>query len=308
MRVSRDQHLERTLLDKLNLFQQTTPLPGIANQPEQSAFIRQLVDSIRRIKYVTVIRDKVNSISCIDPTLDGFNPIKAAAFHRSNGNSEEACWLVFLLTHFGKNKYSGWQLVKDVYGQMEQGVFDWHQAVNNPQALGVWIDQQQTTLKARGGNFGNHRKYQSLDNNHTGRTISSYIEWIGPANLHSVKFLQLEPDNANPKLRFNTFYKNMKYVHGFGRTAIFDYLTMLGKLNLVDVEPDSVYMIGATGPFDGGNLLFTGNKEGHLSRIQLNDLLATLDRQLNIPFGMQILEDAICNWQKNPARYVYFNG
>ena len=79
---------------------------------------------------------------------------------------------------------------------------------------------------------------------------------------------------------------------------------MVGKLKLIDIEPDSVYMEGATGPYDGGKLLFGGNP----SRNQLDSWLAELESHLEINFGMQVLEDAICNWNKSPGIYKYFGG
>ncbi|WDF55243.1 alpha-glutamyl/putrescinyl thymine pyrophosphorylase clade 3 protein [Mucilaginibacter sp. KACC 22063] len=308
MRLSRDIELETSLVSSLKAFQNTTPLLGIANQPELDCFVKQLVDSVRRIQYVTTIRDKINTPSCVNPNLGGFNPIKAAAFHHANGNSEEASWLVFLATHFGKNKASGWQLLQDVYGTLGMGIFDWQQACQSPRGLGIWIDNNKNQLKANGGNFGNHRKYQSLKVNNTGQTISSYIDWIGKTKSHLVKFLQLEPNQANPKIRFRAFYNSMLQVYGFGRTAVFDYLTMMGKLQLIDVEPDSVYMIGATGPFKGGRLLFTGSCNASITRRQMDRMLSSLNQHLGIPFGMQVLEDALCNWQKSPNQYIYFSG
>jgi len=50
----------------------------------------------------------------------------------------------------------------------------------------------------------------------------------------------------------------MNDVERFGRTAKFDYLTMVGKLGLAAIEPGSTYMQGATGPLKGARLLFGG--------------------------------------------------
>ncbi|RZK64509.1 MAG: hypothetical protein EOO85_29645, partial [Pedobacter sp.] len=294
MRISRNLALENTLRARLSTYVITNPLLGIVNPNRLDAFIKQLVDSIRRIEYVTIVRNKVNSPTCVDPNIIGFNPIKAAAFHHAAGNHEEACWLVFLLTHFGKNKTSGWRLITEAYSMGGTGIADWNQVQNNPQILGQWIANNEHIIKANGGNFGNHRKYQSLEMIHTGRTISSYVNWIGPAGSHAVKFAQLEPAITNPQTRFRAFSKSMKAVHGFGRTGIFDYLTMIGKLGLADIEPDSVYMQGATGPFIGGQLLFTNSTAQTISRPHLDQRLLHLNNHLNIPFGMQVLEDAIC--------------
>jgi hypothetical protein len=65
----------------------------------------------------------------------------------------------------------------------------------------------------------------------------------------------------------------MRAVASFGRTARFDYLTMVGKLGLAGIEPGSTYMQGATGPFTGACLLFTGRRIAGLSRRVLDQLL-----------------------------------
>jgi hypothetical protein len=308
MRASRDSVLEADLNSKLSSFENIIPLPGISEAAERRSFVRQLVDSIRRIKYVTLIRDKSNSTSAVDPIIGKFNPIKAAAFHCAQGNYDEASWLVFLITHFGKNKFTEWQLVQDVYGTLGTGIWAWQQVCLSPDALGQWIDQNASLLKSRRSNFGNHRKYQSLNFKHTGKTIISYVDWIGQQHAHAIKFSQLEQSQVNPQKRFRTFYNSMQAVHGFGRTARFDYLAMMGKLQLIDIEPDSVYMKEATGPYAGGQLLFTGSTKGNISREDLDQILSDLNDHLCIAFGMQVLEDALCNWQKNPKQYIYFRG
>jgi hypothetical protein len=45
-----------------------------------------------------------------------------------------------------------------------------------------------------------------------------------------------------------------------------------------------------------------------VSRKQVEDWLTSLDKVLGLPFGMQILEDAICNWQKTPNKFKHFRG
>jgi hypothetical protein len=100
----------------------------------------------------------------------------------------------------------------------------------------------------------------------------------------------------------------MNAVIRFGRTAKFDYLTMVGKLQLAAIEPGSTYMGGATGPLRGAKLLFGGNISANISKKTLEEWLIELESHLGLFFGMQILEDALCNWQKSPDRYVYFGG
>jgi len=168
----------------------------------------------------------------------------------------------------------------------------------------------QDQLKAL-GNFGNHRKYQSLDAfklSGTGSAIGSYIEWIGEEQDHQGLIKKMQSESNSSKKLFRTLYNSMKAVVSFGRMARFDYLTMIGKLQLAPIEPDSFYMDGATGPKAGAKLLFFGNKNINVSTEELNDLVNQLDSHLKLYFGMQVLEDSLCNWQKSPEKYVHFIG
>jgi hypothetical protein len=88
---------------------------------------------------------------------------------------------------------------------------------------------------------------------------------------------------------------------GFGRLARFDYLTMVGKLELAPIRPGSAYIKGSTGPLLGAKLLF-----GDGSATNLDKWVVQLDRKLQV--GMQVLEDSLCNWQKSPDQFKSFQG
>jgi hypothetical protein len=98
----------------------------------------------------------------------------------------------------------------------------------------------------------------------------------------------------------------MSSVRRFGRIAKFDYLTMLGKLGLAPIEPGSAYLGEATGPKRGAQLLFQGSLNAKVPTRDLDTWLNELEEALGV--GMQVLEDAICNWQKSPRRFVHFRG
>jgi hypothetical protein len=106
---------------------------------------------------------------------------------------------------------------------------------------------------------------------------------------------------------FDALYRSMEAVASFGRTGRFDYLTMLAKLNLADIEPGSTYMTGATGPLAGAHLLFGTTRRTATPR-QLDAWLVQLEATLGVEMGMQVLEDSLCNWQKSPALFVPFRG
>jgi hypothetical protein len=96
----------------------------------------------------------------------------------------------------------------------------------------------------------------------------------------------------------------MRVVTRFGRTARFDYLTMVDKLGLAPITPGSAYLQGSTGPVEGARLLFGGSRTAVLSPTELDRWLGDLDARLHV--GMQVLEDALCNWQKSPGRFEAF--
>ena len=111
---------------------------------------------------------------------------------------------------------------------------------------------------------------------------------------------------GDPRRAFDHLYRSMQAVRRFGRTARFDYLTMVGKLGLAQIEPGSAYIQGSTGPVVGARLLFAGRKDADLSASDLDEWLVELDIELEV--GMQVLEDALCNWQKSPMRFQRFRG
>lgn len=308
---SLDKKLYRTLERKLKSFNdKVVPMPGITTQANLHCFICQLIDSIRRVRYIEVIKSRHPSGIYCDASSIFFDPLKAAIWHKNNNNVEEAFWLTFLSTHFGKNRITGWELARGFYGGLEREVYwNWETITADFYAFQMWLAQNQNRLKER-GNFGNHRKYQSIDAykpTGTGSAIRSYIDWVLSYGSHQGIVDSIHSQKLNPREAFQTLYDALDVV-SFGRMAKFDFLTMVGKLGLLNIEPGSTYMYGATGPKDGAKLLFLGNKNGNLSDADINDLLGNLETHLQLHFGMQVLEDALCNWQKSPTSYLYFRG
>jgi len=308
MRAPKDPVLVAKLRADLTTFhQQHFALDGIQTPAAMDCLLLQIEDSIRRIQYVKTVASKPHHANAANPHLAGFNPLNAAAYHLANGNIDEAAWLVFLATHFGKNLRTEWKLVQAVYGGLGGQIWDWPSVCAAPNLIGQWIDANQLQLKAQ-GNFSNHRKYESLKYRITGGAINSYVDWIGPNHSHILKFAQIEPAHATPKTRFKAFYRATRELYRFARMGQFDLLTMMGKMAIADIEPDSVYMQGASGPVTGAKLLFANDKNANISRVVLEQRLGQLEAHLGLTFGMQVLEDALCNWQKSQSHYRYFKG
>ena len=303
-----DLALASDIKQKLTDFNKYIPLPGISNPQNLACLVEQIIDSTRRIKYVTLIKSKTYSSTITDPSQIYFNPLKAAIWHRDQGDTDEAFWLVFLFVHFGKHHIDNWALIRAIYGSLSLGhIWDWKTINSNPGDFKIWLSQNQQRVKEE-GRFGNHRKYETLDAHHpmgTAEILLSYIKWISQYQTHSQMIQNAVIQVGNdPKRLFAYLYKSMSNVIRFGRTAKFDYLTMIGKLELANLEPGSAYISEATGPRRGAKLLFGD----HINAKQLETHLRDLNEYLNLYFGWQVLEDSLCNWQKSPDHYIHFKG
>ncbi|RYZ88511.1 MAG: hypothetical protein EOP06_10845, partial [Proteobacteria bacterium] len=99
-----------------NFESQNRRLKGIRSRTVRNVLLMQMNDAIRRIQYVRQIGSRPISPSRADPWNElMFDPLYAAKLKLQGGNVEEAFWLVYLATHFGKNKTTGWNLARKVY-------------------------------------------------------------------------------------------------------------------------------------------------------------------------------------------------
>lgn len=287
--------------------QDDRPLPGIESEARRRTFVEQLLESIRRIKFITVLRARDICDQRADPRDLLFDPLKAAILQQRRGNVEEAFWLLFLYIHFGKHSKAGWRYARAIYGRLgEGGLWDWPTVSSDVPGFRAWLNARQAALlngKPRG--FGNHRKRESLSglgDNGTGAAVETYVHWINPPRTHQVLMSEnLREAGGDPGVAFDALYHSMEMVRRFGRLARFDYLTMVGKLGLSPIKPNSAYLNGSSGPLAGARLLF-----GNVTAANLDDWVVQLDEQLQV--GMQVLEDSLCNWQKSPDQFRPFRG
>jgi len=285
-------------------------LPGIPTDAELTALVAQMVDSVARINYIKAIAARDISPRRLDPKdVEMFDPLRAAIHHMRHGNEDEAFWLVFLFVHCGKHLTKGYGLLRMVYGAFnDKFTWTWDRFSKSPKDFSLWLHQHLDEIKEHRQNysFGNHRKYESLD--HLSDVLASYADWVGPTRSHKALLeAAREEVGAAPKDVFDYLYRSMDAVHRFGRTAKFDYLTMVGKIGLADLEPPSAYMVHGTGPVRGARLLFSGAVDNEFfSKRVLDELSIDLEKSLGV--GMQVIEDSLCNWQKSPAQYLAFRG
>lgn len=299
----RFQELETQLME---FHREQIPLTGIVPFENIQSFVAQLIDSLQRVEYVHKVRARPISPLRTNHRSELFDPIKAAILMAANGQREEAFWLVFLGTHCGRNLRTEWLLARELYGAHETSPWTWARVAADPKTYSEWIEDNRDLFQ---GNFGNHRKYESLKQGKrgTGAVVRTYVEWVKEYGSHDKMIASaLAEAKGDSRQAFALLYDSMDAVMSFGRTGRFDYLTMLAKVGLAEIEANSTYMKGATGPKKGARLLFDGQIDSKTSARVLEERVATLEKHLGI--GMQVLEDAMCNWQKSPGRYLSFRG
>lgn len=281
-------------------------LPGIADPTARATLAMQMVASLRRLDYSDIIRTRDISPDRANPNSPSFDPEKAAVFHMRAGNVDEAFWLVFLITHFGRNLTHGWQRLREVYSGLGSQTWTWARFSANPAAFQAWLLTHQNQI---GGGFGSHRKRESIRADvpeGTAAVVESYVAWVGPTHSHAVLMANLTQAGGNsPESIFDHAYRSMN-VTRFGRLGRFDYLCLLGRLGFAHIRPGRAYLRGATGPLYGARLLFGGATNAALGWALMENWIIELDAILGV--GMQVMEDALCNWQKNPTHFVHFRG
>lgn len=281
-------------------------LPGIESNDRRDSFVCQVYDSCKRVEVVNLLKQRGQGVMSTDPHGGSFNPLKGAIYFNSIGEFEEAVWLVFLLTVTGKHKRTRWELCKNLYGGTTTNItWNWNQVFNNISRYIDWINENRAIIK-REASFGNHRKFETFKpgNNSNANTIQTYLELIKGYGSQKAFFTNVINNTSSLMEAFDRLYDILDPVNRFGRTSKFDFLTMLGKINIIPVEPGKLYLNNSTGPLQGCRILFGENMKTEVYENKLSNLHITLDQK----FGMQILEDAICNWQKSPNRYTKFIG
>jgi hypothetical protein len=293
------------LVAELNTAKAQLGLQGLPDAATIDALAMQFVASIRREDYYRLAQAKPVSARRADPNNTSFDAERAVAFHMQQGNVDEAGWLIFLMTHFARRPDTGWLRLQDVYGQLGAGIWDWPTVIADPAALYDWLAANWQKVR---GNFGNHRKYGSMRpdaDRPMHMTVADYLAWIGPGG-HAAFFAKVvQAAGNNPHTIFDHLYHDME-VNSFGRLAKFDYLSLIGRYGLAPIEAGSAYLDGATGPERGTRQLVDGKPNSATRKKVLQEKLDALDQGLQV--GMAVMEDALCNWQKNPRHFVHYKG
>ena len=287
--------------------QAVQPLPGMHPGNRRDVLATQLTASLRRERYFQVIQ-QIGAIGAqrADPLHPSFEAELGVVHLLQNNQFDEAGWLIFLMTLIGKPHPGGWELLKNVYGRLGVGRWDWASVSANPAAFEAWQRANWGNLQ---GSFGSHRQYESVNpdaDRPLWLAVQQYVGLVVGGGGHRQWLANGVLTAGNdPHRIFDHMYKIMN-VRGFGRLGRFDYVSMLARYGLIPAEPEKAYIADATGPKRGARLLFGGGTAANIGPTRLQQQLDLLDTDLQV--GMKVLEDALCNWQKNPDNFVHFKG
>lgn len=303
----KNSEIYQDIFNKLEKYKESVNLPGISKPSIESNFIRQFIDSYKRIKYIEVLKSRPIDTRRKNPNSDLYDPIQASILHLNDKDINEAVWNILLYVHFGKTYRNGYGLLKAVYGNLgNPQIWSMENFKNDILGFRDWLDGNQQQIKNLGG-FGNHRKYQSIRANAKSTTYQTLESFLTLINNDFDVFISSIPITIKSD-KYKYFDYLFKYFHdivGFARLAIFDFLCMIGKVGILEIEPAHPYL-GNSGPLTGAKLLFGNQKNIKELNLALKNLGDTCF--MDYPFRMQILEDSICNWQKKPNTYKLFNG
>jgi hypothetical protein len=281
--------------------QEVRPLPGAAIDVARDSLVHQLIESLNRVEQIRRIGEQRPDPRWQDPSDPLFDPVKAAHLFRQAGDVDEAAWLVFLSTHFGLHRRRGWELTRRVYGALgAPPAWTWTRTSADLDGFRRWFADSAHRLADVP--FGNPRQYESVRpdaKNNLADTVASYIRWIGANRGFELMVADAAAlGGADPKLLFGQLYQSMQVLQ-FGRTAKFDYLTMIGNLSIAEIEPPVPYLVGASPPLRGARLLFAGDAQADVATAILTNAVVELGAALGL--GMQVMEDSLCNWQKSQS-------
>ncbi|WP_299912713.1 hypothetical protein [uncultured Paracoccus sp.] len=285
-------------------------LLGLRSNAAKDTLVQQMIASLRRTEYIRFLDHKVHSPRRSDPHDAMFDPLIAAHMLRNEGHLDEAVWHVFLATQFGKHAVDGWKLCANIFGSFGQGpIWTKEEYAKRPLEFETMLNENSQYLQVaeRAGRYSNHRQYVSRKPDNISKTFREAYVWLFQYGSFADHVRDVHRrQGQEPAGAFDELYHSMRTVHSYGRLGAFDFLTMIGKLELAPILPGSTYLVGATGPLRGARLLFHGATDFPIKERELQIHFDRLDDFLNI--GKQPLEDSVCNWQKNPEKFVHFRG
>lgn len=268
------------------------------DQATLTALSFQMHDSIRRVEIYTTYKERAE-IADEKGLPYYFNTNPLVLSQRPSISKLSKLWFLYLATYFGKSLSSKWLLFKRAAFRNGEEIIFVEEILEEK---GLYFKELQNLDFFSDCQFSNHRKY-------TKKSLYGSNGFIYSANY----FLDnIDNFNFSSPTDFDSAYSSALEIPLFGRMAAFDYICSLSKCNLNVEEPNSMYLKHSTGPQVGIKYLLTvcGIDSPEIDDIIQtgNELQQWFQENTGLFLVAQILEDAICNWQKNPNSQVRYFG
>lgn len=258
---------------------------------------RQTNDSIRRIEIYDTYKKRATQAT--NKKLD-FNhtSIPFVLAQRPDLSHINKLWILYTATYFGRSNKSKWELFKRATFRTNGSIMLFEDIEKTPEKYFKYLSSFDFF---DGCSYSNHRKFTAKRLTGDKGVFQSMEYLVKNSNQYSVE----------KKMDFHSMYKLAQKIPNFGRLAAFDFSSTLVKCGLNIEEPQSMYAENSTGPLDGLGLLLrvTKNDSSYNAKIKLSsDLMNWFIENTRIFMTGQVLEDAICNWQKNTSSFVRYSG
>lgn len=205
------------------------------------------------------------------------------------GDLNEALWSAFLAAYFDDPESAG----RFLCAFENEPTWTWAYVSTKPSyAFRRELSAHQEKLKTL--HCGNHRKFSSKQPDGLADMIESFVWWVEHhGGSPAIAFTPEE--GSTPQQGFAELYQHFN-VHSFGRLGRFDLLCLLGEMGLKDIEANSCYLVGSTGPLKGAKDL-CGTSANRFSGKKLTRIMDDLAVRLGVSFTA--MEDALCLLHKN---------
>lgn len=258
---------------------------------------KQTFDSIRRIKIYETYKVKAdNAVKNKISFFDTYTPFVLG--QRTDLSLENRVWLIYLATYFGKSNKSQWTLFNRAAFHSNCEIIDFEWIKNE---MYEYFDYLLSFDFFENCTFSNHRKYSAKSLEGEKGVFKSFKYFIDNIDSYTPRKMT----------NFHDFYKISQAIPNFGRLAGFDFTSSLVKCGFNIYEPESMYAEDSTGPLQALSdlLKLTGNDSSLVSAKNLaKEMMNWFDANTNIFMLGQVLEDSICNWQKNKEVYIKYTG
>lgn len=257
----------------------------------------QTLDSIRRVDIYRIYRLKAEKA---DETGLSYqhtsNPFVLS--QRTSLDINSRVWYVYLATYFGKSNRSKWTLFNRASYRANGTLITLEEILENREDYFSYLE---TINLFDGTRFSNHRKYTKKELHGNKGLIQSINYFLD----------HIDEFSNDDNIEYDIIYKRALNIPNFGRMAAFDFTSSLCKCNLHVNEPTSMYHENSTGPLSALKdlLRLAGKVNSKANQIELgNNLLTWFRGNSEIFMVAQVLEDAICNWQKSHRTYQRYFG